>query len=127
MTKNEFLQLFELNEIYEQYKNKIPFCFSLHDRLIGTDTAIYFTFITQNEIKIHLECIEFDTATQHVQINLKLFRDNISLNQEETFKNELFSFLTFDTNLDSSLKFLANFINKILKPKYQLIGGISIH
>mgnify|MGYP003416071136 FL=1 len=74
-----------------------------------------------------MECIEFDTATQHVQINLKLFQDNISLNQEETFKNELFSFLTFDTNLDSSLKFLANFINKILKPKYQLIGGISIH
>ena len=127
MTKNEFLQLFELTEIYEKYKNKIPFCFSLHDRLIGTDTAIYFTFITQNEIKIHLECIEFDTATQHVQINLKLFQDNISLNQEEIFKNELFSFLTFDTNLDSSLKFLANFINKILKPKYHLMGQVFIN
>ena len=29
MTKNEFLQLFELNEIYEQHKNKKDFGFGL--------------------------------------------------------------------------------------------------
>ena len=44
--------------------------------------------------------------------------EKITINEEEPFKNELFTFLTFNTNLDSSLKFLGNFINKILKSKY---------
>ena len=52
--------------------------------------------------------------------------NNIELNKNEQIKNEIFPFLTFNTNLDSSLKFLADFLNKILKPKYQLMGKIFI-
>jgi hypothetical protein len=39
----------------------------------------------------------------------------------------LFPFLTFDTNFEAALKFIADFINKILKPKYQLMGKAHIH
>ena len=127
MNKKKFLQLFEVNEIYEKYKDKIPFSFGLHDRLIGSDTFIFFGFHEINKIKFCIECIEFSEMIQRLEIHLLINNEQIELNKEEILKNEPFSFLTFDTNLDSSLKFVANFTNKILKPKYHLMGGISIH
>ena len=127
MNKEKFLQLFEVNEIYEKYKDKIPFSFGLHDRLIGSDTFIFFGFHEINKIKFCIECIEFSEMIQRLEIHLLINNEQIELNKEEILKNEPFSFLTFDTNLDSSLKFVANFTNKILKPKYHLMGGISIH
>ena len=51
-----------------------------------------------------------------LQIHLYLNNEQVELNMDNPPKNEIFSFLTFDTHLDSSLKFLANFINKILIP-----------
>lgn len=127
MTKQEFLKLFELEEIYNKYQHKIPFCFSLHDRLIGTDSAIYFSFRNDNMIKIHIECVEFNTEVQHLEVSLILNDKEVELTPNEIFKNEAFPFLTFDTNLELSLKFIADFINKILKPKYQLMGGVSTY
>lgn len=127
MTKQEFLKLFELEEIYNKYQNKIPFCFSLHDRLIGTDSAIYFSFRNNNMIKIHIECVEFNTEVQHLEFTLILNNEGLEFKQNEIFKNEVFPFLTFDTNLEAALKFIADFINKILKPKYQLMGGVSTY
>ena len=127
MTKQEFLQLFELEEIYNKYKEKIPFSFGLHDRLIVSDTFIFFGFHEINKIKFCIECIEFSEMIQRLEIHLLINNEQIELNKEEILKNEPFSFLTFDTNLDSSLKFVANFTNKILKLKYHLMGGISIH
>ena len=108
-------------------KDKIPFSFGLHDRLIGSDTFIFFGFHEINKIKFCIECIEFSEMIQRLEIHLLINNEQIELNKEEILKNEPFSFLTFDTNLDSSLKFVANFTNKILKPKYHLMGGISIH
>lgn len=128
MTKQDFLKLFELEEIYSKYKDKIPFSFGLHDRLIGTDTFIFFGFHSQNTIKLCFECVEFSEKIQELELHLIIEdNDQIKINIEETFQNEVFSFLTFDTNLDAALKFIADFINKILKPKYQLMGGISVH
>ncbi|NCP98230.1 hypothetical protein GW796_00605 [archaeon] len=127
MTKQEFLQLFELEGIYNKYQNKIPFCFSLHDRLVGTDSAIYFSFKDNNTIKIHMECVEFNVKIQHLEISIILDDNKIGLNKKELFKNEIFPFLTFDSNLEAALKFIADFLNKILKPKYQLMGGVSTY
>lgn len=128
MTKEEFLQLFELEKIYNKYKNNIPFSFGLHDRLIGTDTFIFFGFHDINKIKFGIECVEFSETIQELELHLIIDNnEQISINKEELFKNEIFSFLTFDTNLDASLKFIANFINKILKPKYTLMGKVHIH
>jgi hypothetical protein len=128
MNKQEFLKLFELEEIYKKYQNKIPFSFGLHDRLIGTDTFIFFGFHSQNAIKICIECVEFSEKIQELELHLIINNnEQIQINIEENFKNEVFSFLTFDTNLDAALKFIADFINKILKPKYQLMGGVSVH
>lgn len=127
MTKQEFLILFELEEIYRKYQNKIPFCFSLHDRLTGTDTAIYFSFKKDHIIKIHVECIDFNTETQHLELFLILKDGKIELKDDTIVKNEIFPFLTFNTNLDASLQFIANFINKILMPKYQLMGGVTMY
>lgn len=127
MTEQEFITLFELEEIYKKYKEKIPFCFSLHDRLTGTDSAIYFSFKKDNIIKIHVECVEFNTKTQHVELVLLLKNGKIELKEDAIFKNEIFPFLTFNTNLDASLQFIANFINKILIPKYQLMGSVSTY
>ena len=127
MTKQEFITLFELEKIYNKYKDKIPFCFSLHDRLIGTESSIYFSFRKDNMIKIHIECVEFNTEAQHLEIHLVLNEENIQINKDEILKNEIFPFLIFDTNLEASLKFIANFINTILKPKYQLMGGVSLY
>ena len=108
-------------------KDKIPFSFGLHDRLIGSDTFIFFGFHEINKIKLCIECVEFSETIQELEIHLLINEQQIELDKEEIIKNELFKFLTFDTNLDSSLKFVANFTNKILKPKYHLMGGISIH
>lgn len=127
MTEQEFITLFELEEIYGKYKNKIPFCFSLHDRLTGLNSAIYFSFKKNHIIKIHVECIEFNTEVQHIELFLNLKNGKIELKEDAVFKNEIFPFLNFNTNLDSSLQFLANFINKILIPKYQLMGGVSTY
>ena len=127
MTKQEFLQLFELEEIYNKYKEKIPFSFGLHDRLIGSDTFIFFGFHEINKIKLCIECVEFSETIQELEIHLLINEQQIEIDKEEIIKNELFKFLTFDTDLDSSLKFLANFINKILIPKYHLMGRTHIH
>lgn len=127
MTKQEFLKLFELEEIYTKYQNKIPFSFGLHDRMIGTDTFIFFGFHDTNKIKFCIECVEFSEKIQEMEVHFVIEQEQIYINTEEKFKNEIFSFLTFDTNLDASLKFIANFINKILKPKYQLMGKAHTH
>ena len=127
MTKQEFLQLFELEEIYNKYKEKIPFSFGLHDRLIGSDTFIFFGFHEINKIKLCIECVEFSEMIQRLEIHLLINNEQIELNSQEILKNELFLFLNFDTDLYSSLKFLANFINKILIPKYHLMGRTHIH
>lgn len=128
MVKQEFLKLFELEEIYNKYKDKIPFSFGLHDRLIGTDTFIFFGFHSTNKIKFCIECVEFSEKIQELEIHF-IIDDNeqIKIDIEEILKNELFPFLTFDTNFEAALKFIADFINKILKPKYQLMGKAHIH
>ena len=127
MTKQEFIRLFELEEIYRKYQNNIPFCFSLHDRLTGTDTAIYFSFKKNDIIKIHVEFIEFNTEIQHLELLLILKNGKFELEEDAIFKNEIFPFLTFDTNLESSLKFIADFNNKFLKPKYRLMGSVTMY
>ncbi len=127
MTKNEFLQLFELTEIYEKYKNKKCFILGLHDNITGTKNAIFFIFEHSNKLKVSIDCFDFGDTKQELEINLLINDEKITINEEEPFKNELFTFLTFNTNLDSSLKFIANFINKILIPKYNLISHISTY
>lgn len=125
MTKQEFLTLFELEEIYNKYQNRIPFCFGLHDRLIGSDNSIYFSFY-ENKIKLNIECVEFSEKIQELELHLLLQNDKFEINKNEVLKNELFTFLTFDTNLEAALKFVADFVNKILKPKYQLMGNVLV-
>jgi hypothetical protein len=127
MTKEEFLKLFELEEIYQEYKNTTPFSFGLHDNLIGTNNFIFFGFEDKNKIKFSIESVEFSEKIQELEIHFMINNNKIEINTNEIFKNEIFPFLTFDTNLDASLKFIADFINKILKPKYQLMGFAHIH
>ena len=59
MNKEEFIKLFELNVIYEEYKEKIPFSFSLYDKLIGSETFIFFGFDKDHNIRLSIECFEF--------------------------------------------------------------------
>lgn len=128
MTQQEFITLFELDKIYNKYSSRIPFCFGLHDNLIGTKNAIFFIF-TENKVKIVIECDELneENKKQRLEVHLILNEANVEINKDEIFKNEIFPFLTFDTNLEASLKFIANFINTILKPKYQLMGSVNIY
>lgn len=126
MTKQDFLKLFELDEIYNKYQNKIPFCFGLHDNLIGTENAIFYVF-NDDKLKLTVECLEFSHEIQQLELHLILNEAEIKINENEILKNEIFPFLTFDSNLDVSLKFIADFINKILKPKYHLMGGVSTY
>ena len=58
MNKEEFLQLFELNEIYEQYQNRKSFGFGLFDNLTGSETFVIFNF-NENNLKINIDCFEF--------------------------------------------------------------------
>ena len=127
MNKEEFLNLFELENVYNKYKNKKCFILGLHDNITGTKNAIFFIFEHSNKLKISIDCFDFGETKQELEINLLINDEKITINEEEPFKNELFTFLTFNTNLDSSLKFLGNFINKILKPKYQLMGSVSTY
>lgn len=127
MNKEEFLNLFELKNVYNKYKNKKCFILGLHDNITGTKNAIFFIFEHSNKLKISIDCFDFGETKQELEIHLLINDEKITINEEEPFKNELFTFLTFNTNLDSSLKFLGNFINKILKPKYQLMGGVSTY
>ena len=127
MNKEEFLNLFELKNVYNKYKNKKCFILGLHDNITGTKNAIFFIFEHSNKLKISIDCFDFGEAKQELEIHLLINDEKITINEEEPFKNELFTFLTFNTNLDSSLKFLGNFINKILKPKYQLMGSVSTY
>lgn len=124
MTKKEFLILFEIEEIYNKYNDRASFSFGLFDNLTGTKNEIYYVF-NGNNVKIICLCVEFNEKPQEFEINLTLDNNNIETIQNRIFKNEIFTFLTFNTNLDSSLKFIADFFNKILKPKYKLMGTIS--
>lgn len=128
MTKQEFITLFELDKIYKEYQFNIPFGLGLFDHLTGTENAIYFIF-NENKIKIVIECDELnqEQKLQRLEIHLVLNEENIQINKDEVFKNEIFPFLTFDTNLESSLKFIADFNNKILKPKYRLMGSVTMY
>lgn len=126
MNKQEFLTLFELEEIYNKYKDRVSFSFGLFDNLTGTKNEIYYVF-NKNSIKIICFCTNLNEKPQEFEINLNLNEENIETNQNKMLKNEIFQHLTFETNLDSSLKFIADFINKILKPKYQLMGTISVY
>lgn len=111
MNKQEFLQLFELEDIYSKYQFNIPFSFGLHDYLTGTDTFIFFGFHSINEIKFCIEFSEFSKNRQELEVHFLLDKNIISINQNQVFKNEIFPFLTFDTNLDVTLKFLAGILN----------------
>ena len=127
MNKEEFLNLFELENVYNKYKNKKCFILGLHDNITGTKNAIFFIFEHSNKLKISIDCFDFGETKQELEIHLLINDEKITINEEEPFKNELFTFLTFNTNLDSSLKFIAIFINKILIPKYNLISHISTY
>lgn len=128
MNKKQFIKLFELEKIYQDYKNNIPFGFGLLDYLTGTNNAIFFIF-SENKVKVVIECDELNEEhkIQRLEIHLILNEDNIEINNDEVFINEIFPFLTFNTNFESALKFIANFNNKILKPKYRLMGTVSMY
>ena len=128
MTKDEFIKLFEIEKVYEKCKSKIPFCFGLHDNLTGTENSIFYVF-SENKVKVVVECDELSEKNkkQRLEFHVILNNDKVELNKDEIFICELFPFLTFDTNFEASLKFIANFINKILIPKYQLMGGVSTY
>lgn len=127
MTKQEFLKLFELEKIYTKYENHIPFCLSYRDSL--TETKNFILFFQDEENKFHLvvECTAFNKEPQKLELNLILSDNLIAFNEKEPFVNELFPFLTFDTNFEAALKFVADFINKILIPKYELKGHVSVY
>lgn len=126
MTKNEFITLFELEKIYNKYQFKNSFGFGLLDNQTGTKNAIFYIFDEKN-VKIVIECDELNKEQnpQRLEVHLILHEKNIEMNKNEVFINEVFPFLTFDTNLEASLKFIANFNNKILIPKYNLMGTVS--
>lgn len=126
MNKEEFIKLFELEEIYNKYQSKNSFGFGLFNNLTGTENAIFYIF-SENKIKVVIECDELNQKQklQRLEVHLVLNEENIQINKDEVFKNEIFPFLTFDTNLEASLKFIADFNNKILKPKYRLMGTVS--
>jgi hypothetical protein len=123
MDRNEFLKLFELEDIYNQYKEEEDFGLGLFDHLTGSKNMIIYYF-NKNKLKLVMESDEFNNEIQELELHLILNDNKIEINKNEIFKNETFPFLTFETNLDADLKFIANFINKILKPKCHLIRNI---
>lgn len=127
MNKQEFLHLFELEDIYLKHQTEKSFGFGLFDHLTGSKNMIVYNF-HENKFKLNVESDEFSENIQELEIHLIIEDNNqLNLNPDEILKNEIFPFLTFDTNLESALKFIANFINKILKPKCHLIGKIFIN
>lgn len=127
MTKQEFLQLFKLEDIYEKYQKQIPFSFALNDRIVGTDTSIFWGFHSQNTIKLCIDSIEFSVVSQQLEIHFLIENNQVKINYKEPFINNIFTFLTFETDFVAALKFLSDFILQILIPKYQLMGNVSIH
>lgn len=127
MNKQEFLKLFELDKIYEKYQNHIPYGLSLHDRLSGTPSAVYYLFEEEDKFKILIESIDFSQEIQKFEFNLILDNESIKFNKNEKMNNEIFPFVTFNENFEADLKFIANFLNKILKPKYNLMGSVHIN
>ena len=67
MNKEEFLQLFELNEIYEQYKQRKGFGFGFFDNLTGSETFVLFNF---NENK-ELRCLRDQSASNSAEESMK--------------------------------------------------------
>lgn len=127
MTKQEFLKLFELEDIYQKYEKHIPFSFGYHDILTNTPNKIHFSFLSQDKIKLILDSTELSINPQRLEINLVLEVNEVYINKEKEFKNEIFPFLTFDTNFEAALKFIADFMNNILIPKYELKGNILVY
>lgn len=80
MNKQEFLQLFELEDIYSKYQFNIPFSFGLHDYLTGTDMFIFFGFHSINEIKFCIEFSEFSKNRQELEVHFLLDKNIISIN-----------------------------------------------
>ena len=96
MNKEKFLQLFEVNEIYEKYKDKIPFSFGLHDRLIGSDTFIFFGFHEINKITLCIECVEFSETIQELEIHLLINEQQIEIDKEEIIAQAFFHRAAFN-------------------------------
>ena len=78
-------------------------------------------------ITVSIACNEFSEEIQKIDINLIIKNNTIYLDNTKPLKNEVFPFLTFDTNFESALKFVSDFINKILIPENQLKGSVHIH
>lgn len=127
MKKEEFLKLFELENIYDKYKHKKSFIFGCHDNLTGTYNACYFLFEGNNQFKVIIETEHFAQQIQQIEVHLILNETEIMLNKNELLKNDIFPFLNFSTNFEASLRFIANFINKILIPKNSLIGHVTTY
>ncbi len=126
MTKQELLKLFELEKIYIKYENHIPFCLSYNDVLTETGNFIYFFQETPNNLQLIIESTEFSNHIQNLEIHF-LLNEEVKINLKKKFNNDIFPFLTFDTNFEAALKFIADFINKIMKPKYELKGSVSTY
>lgn len=127
MTKQEFINLFNLGEVYLKYQNNIPFSLRYSNRLTSENNFIL--YFQDEESKFHLvvESTEFNEEPQKLELNLILNNETVLLNKDELFTNDLFPFLTFDTNFEAALNFLANFINDIVIPKYELKGYVSTY
>ena len=127
MTKQEFINLFNLGEVYLKYQNNIPFSLRYSNRLTSENNFIL--YFQDEESKFHLvvESTEFNDEPQKLELNLILNNETVLLNKDELFTNDLFPFLTFDTNFEAALNFLANFINDIVIPKYELKGYVSTY
>lgn len=121
MTKEEFLEIFDLTEMYEQVKDMRNSRFSLSDYLLYTGTYISFYF-RQDEISMSFTTKDFVPGNKERQIFLKfnLKNNQLLLNKDHSFKNELFEHLFFEEGIVADLEFLAGIIKNILTPKYNL-------
>lgn len=126
MTKQDFLKLFELERIYTKYETHIPFCLSYNDILTKTGNSIYFYQETPNNLQLIIESTEFSKNIQRLEIHF-LLNEEVKINSSKKFNNDIFPFLIFDTSFEISLKIVADFINKIIKPKYELKGIVSTY
>lgn len=119
MTKEELLKIFNLDELYENDTDKIPFIYHYSNLFLNDEVNIIFYFYKE-EINLAITWETLIEAKKTIYLTFKIEDNNVYLIKDIHHKNEIFPHLTLDKNIEIDLDFLSGMIYNFFIPKYKL-------
>lgn len=126
MTKEEFLNIFKMKDLYCEQIRNLPIICTFSNTLYDSGTRISFCF-HKKEIIITIISQDFSLKKERKELYLifHLDKNNLKIIKEAGYDNSLFPHLTFENNLNADLNYVSETIYNFLIPKNRLTFNYS--